>query len=89
MKLEHESLGVSAELKDEILQRDVEAIFRNQREYGTDVSVPEYHGNLVRSCKEAGVLECGNVDEMSPAGVRWLGKKLDELLAGLLEIPPE
>lgn len=89
MKLEHGALDVHAELKDEILQRDVEKIFANQRELGMDVSVPQYHGNLIRACKEAGVLECGDVAEMKPAAVRWLAQRLDEELAALFDIPPE
>lgn len=89
MKLKHEPLGIEAELKDEILQRDVEKIFSKQREFGTDVSVPQYHGNLIRACKEAGVLECADVDELRPAAVRWLAQRLDEELAALFEIPPE
>lgn len=88
MKLEHQGLGISAELKNGITQGDVEAIFEHQRDFGgTDVSIPKYHGNLIRSCKKAGVLECGDVEELSPSAVRWLAQKLDEELAALFDIP--
>ena len=96
MRLEHKSLGVSAELQDELLQKHVEAYFEALRELGVekyfDQSTPHRLGNYVRAACQAGILNtvhAEDVDSMKPAAVAWLAQKLDKHIAEALEVPPE
>ena len=96
MKLEHKSLGVSAELQDELLQKHVEAYFVALRDLGGekyfDQSTPQRLGNYVRAACTAGILNtvhAEDVDGMKPAAVAWLAQKLDSHIAQALKIPPE
>ena len=95
MKLENEKLGLSVEVVDPILQRHVEAFFKAKRELDGDnairLSSVEHHGSILRAAWKAGILlppELG-VADMKPAVVRWVARKLDELIGETLEIPPE
>jgi hypothetical protein len=95
MKLENEKLGLSVEVADPILQRHVEAFFKAKREADGDnairLSSPEHHGGILRAAWKCGLLlpPAREVADMAPAAVRWLGRKLDELLGEVLEVPPE
>jgi len=96
MKLEHKSLGVSAELQDELLQKHVEAYFVALRDLGGekyfDQSTPQRLGNYVRAACQAGILNTVHAEDvggMKPAAVAWLAQKLDSHIAQALKIPPE
>ena len=96
MKLEHKSLGVSAELQDELLQKHVEAYFVALRDLGGekyfDQSTPQRLGNYVRAACTAGILNTIHAEDvygMKPAAVAWLAQKLDSHIAQALKIPPE
>jgi len=95
MKLEHAKLGVSFEVADPIRQRHVEAFFKVKRELDGEnairLSSVEHHGSIVRAAYRVGILlpPEQSVAEMKPAAVRWIGKKLDELIGETIEIPPE
>lgn len=96
MNLQNESLGVSAELTDELLQRHVEAYFIALRDLGgdnqLDLSTPERMGNYVRAGCRSGILnhiEEKDVDDLAPAAVNWLAVELDEHIAKALSIDPE
>ncbi len=94
MNLLNESLGVSAEMVDDLLQRHVEAYFLALRDLGGEVSlsVPENMGNSVRAACRAEILNTiseGDVDEMKPAAINWIAVKLDDHIAGALIISPE
>ena len=58
MNLQNESLGVSAEMVDDLLQRHVEAYFLALRDLGGEVtlSIPENMGNSVRAACRAEIL---------------------------------
>jgi len=95
MKIENEKLGLSVQIVEPILQRHVEAFFKAKRELDGDnairLSSVEHHGSIVRAAYRATILlpPEQSVAEMKPAVVRWLGRKLDELIGETLEIPPE
>jgi len=96
MRLEHKSLGVSAELLDDVRQRHIEAYFTALRELGgeqyLDQSTPKRLGNFVRAGCDSGILNSihkEDVDDMKPSAVAWVAQKLDAHIASFLEIPPE
>jgi len=95
MKLESEKLGLSVEVVEPILQRHVESFFKVKRELDGDnairLSSVEHHGSILRAAWRGGILLPPEQDVagMKPANVRWLGRKLDEMIGETLEIPPE
>ena len=95
MKLENAKLEVSVEVAEHILQRHVEEFFKAKRELDGEnavrLSSPEHHGSILRASWKCGLLlpPEQKVEEMRPAVVRWLGRKLDDMLGEALEVPPE
>ena len=96
MHLKHKTLGLDVTLVD-ILQLHMEAFFREKRGLDGDNSIslflPEQQGNVLRAACRAGIISDGldeeAIGDLVPAAVLWLARKIDEVLAKTLEIPPE
>ena len=71
-KITHEKLGLEYEMKDDLRQRDVEALFQARRELGSggNLSGPEHNGVIVRAAARCGWvngLAEDDVGDMLPA----------------------
>ena len=84
MKIKHKKFG-EFEFIDPLLQKHLEAYFREMREEGVDimnVSVPEYSGGCVRAAiKLKYITPVFDVDESPPNKVQWINRQWQEYLA--------
>lgn len=99
-RFEHKKTGWVAEFAD-ITQGQLEEYFRLYRELKPEkASGTENCGAVVRAAVQAGWFDLNGpqsglplphnpVDQMSPAFVRWLAGRIDEVYAEATTIPPE
>lgn len=94
-KVDHKTLHVKAEIKDNLTQRDLEAFGAVLASEGT-VSLSQKRGANVRAAIQAGwfkelqpAMTVEQVAEQSPVVIRLLADWIDEIYDEVTTIPPE
>jgi hypothetical protein len=83
MKITHKKYGELVIKVDPLLQKDVEAWFKELREQEIDIdeiSAPEYAGGCVRAAAKLGWFDL-DVDNSEPKKVLWVNRELQKYIA--------
>jgi len=85
--------GWHVELKEPLLQRDVEAV-ADALQGKANLPVIRWNGELVRAAVAAGWVEksepvIAEVGDLPPPYVRWLANEINAYYAAVMEIPKE
>ena len=95
MKLTHESLDISVDFVDELLNKHVDAWMTAMRDFNPkwrSFPFSDVATQYIRAACKANMLNGFNpegLDNMKPAQVHWLAGEVDQRMAEALVIPPE
>ena len=93
MRQEHKTLEAWVEVPEPLLQRHVEELYKGLRAAKIDpmaLSAPEYNAGLVSVA--VGLGWCGIPSpllDLRPAVITWITRKINDVLAEALTVPPE